>query len=153
MNENNRRLLVTVRAASARWARDGVLGKLNQAIREAAATHGWIYVGDVASQFRTHGECAPDHQRWFRTEEDARNIQGPIDFGLSQLSAKDLMVSKGTLHPEPGLPMTIRYPFAVGRSSVASKGIVRSHSTIGARMSSVMPGSTMSAGAVAMSQG
>jgi len=100
---NGRRLLVTVRAASARWARDGVLGKLNQAIREAAATHGWIYVGDVASQFRTHGECAPDHQRWFRTEEDARNIQGPIDFGLSQLSAKDLMVSKGTLHPNvPG---------------------------------------------------
>ena len=92
---SGRRLLLTVHHRSADWARDDVLGKLNQAIKDAAAKHGWVYVGGIAWQFSTHGECASDGRRWFRTEEDARNIQGPIDWSI----AKHVMVSKGTLHP------------------------------------------------------
>jgi GDSL-like lipase/acylhydrolase family protein/uncharacterized protein DUF5648 len=68
---------------TARWAHEQVLLPLNQKIKEAAEAHGWIYVDGLVSDFRTHGYCAGD-RRWFRTEEDARNIQGPYDFTILQ---------------------------------------------------------------------
>ena len=44
--------------AEARWARDHVVAGLNLTVSQAAATHGWDYVGGIASQFRTHGYCS-----------------------------------------------------------------------------------------------
>ncbi len=43
------------------WARDGVIGALNAAGRQAALDAGWSYVGGIAGQFFRHGYCANDH--------------------------------------------------------------------------------------------
>ena len=73
----------------ARWAYERVITRLNQAIQNAAATHGWTYVEGSASQSSTHGVCAGD-QRWFRTMEDSHTIQGPYCCPVD---------STGTMHP------------------------------------------------------
>ena len=71
------------------WASRSVLSRLNQAAYEAANRKGWIYIDNIASQFKTHGYCAGD-ERWFRTISDSRVIQGPFCCPLE---------SAGTLHP------------------------------------------------------
>jgi hypothetical protein len=81
-----------------KWAYENVLTRLNQEVKSASERNGWIYVGDIASQSRTHGYCAQD-QRWFRTFEDARNIQGP--FGRPDKST-------GTMHPNPSWHMSLK---------------------------------------------
>ena len=61
-----------------KWAKEKVLTTLNQQVQNAAKSNGWTYVGDIVSQFTTHGYCAGD-QRWYRTISDSRTIQGNID--------------------------------------------------------------------------
>ncbi len=42
------------------WARSTVVAGLNQAVSDAAASHGWKYVGGIASAFEGHGYCSTD---------------------------------------------------------------------------------------------
>src|SRR5262249_41705092 len=54
---------------------------INDEVRRAATVHGWHLVGDIASQFATHGYAAgqsPDDERWFYRYEDSLNTQGDI---------------------------------------------------------------------------
>lgn len=66
---------------------------LNQAAAEAAARHGWRYIGGIADVFgfEGHGYCAPPGRRWFRTAQESYDMQG-----LRSGSRRD---TKGTLHP------------------------------------------------------
>ena len=76
-----------------KWAHNNVLTRLNQEVKNAAQRNGWIYVDEIAQQFGTHGYCA-GKERWFRTLEDSRVIQGPF------CCPQD---STGTMHPNiPG---------------------------------------------------
>ena len=56
-----------------------------------ADRNGWTYVGGISSQFGTHGYCAQD-QRWFRTWDDSRRIQGPSG------PSESFEISTGTMH-------------------------------------------------------
>ena len=72
-----------------RWASTTVLPMLNQAVENAAETHGWHFVTGIASEFQQgHGYCAG--QNWIRTAEESVNMQGPW-----MLKPKSI----GTLHP------------------------------------------------------
>ncbi|MDF0676594.1 MAG: hypothetical protein P0120_20005 [Nitrospira sp.] len=74
---------------------------LNAAIGAAAERHGWVRV-PVQAWSRAHGYCA-GNARWFRTEEDARNIQGPYEVGFSFRDSlpPGFQFSLGSLHPNP----------------------------------------------------
>ncbi len=67
--------------AEARQFYGQMIVPLNGRVHDAASTHGWTYVGGIASAFRRHGYCA--RNTWVR----------PI---VRQLLVRDL---KGTLHP------------------------------------------------------
>lgn len=58
-------------------------GRLNQAIRNAAETHSWIYVGGIADKFAGHGYCS-GKDRLFIMAEESLVIQGDTE---------------GTMHP------------------------------------------------------
>jgi len=82
-------ILGGISSEEAAWASQNLVAPLNNDIRLAAQRYGWHFVGNVASRFIGHGYCAGD-QRWIRTEEDSRNIQGPF------CCPQD---NTGTLHP------------------------------------------------------
>jgi hypothetical protein len=67
-------LFSTITREEAKWAYEQVLTRLNREVQNAAAIHGWTYVGGVVPQFITHGYCA-ESSRWFRTVEDSIAIQ------------------------------------------------------------------------------
>jgi lysophospholipase L1-like esterase len=96
-NENGNyceRILGGIGHNELQWASRSVLKRLNQAAQDAANRNGWTYIDNIASQFQTHGYCAGDDQRWFRTIEDSRVIQGPFCCPWE---------STGTMHPNiPG---------------------------------------------------
>lgn len=72
----------SIRAWEAKWAEDNLVHPLNEAVRAAAEENGWVFVGGIAEQFRTHGYCADDH--WVVRAEESHCRQGNFD---------------GTLHP------------------------------------------------------
>ena len=94
----------------AKWAAKDVIQRLNAAVQAAADTHGWIYVdriscefagvpcesGVLATQSVAHGYCAGE-QRWVRTFNDAKRVQGTkkcLETGLL-----DCIISPGSVHP------------------------------------------------------
>lgn len=74
-------------AQEAEWAFNRVIIPLNEAVKSAADKWDWIYVGGIASAFRTHGYCADKDQRWARTTTDSLHFQ------------RDIL---GTAHPNQG---------------------------------------------------
>ena len=93
----NSRILL-MHPETVRWAYHNVIKPLNAAIHAAAAKHGWIVVPmmDVSAK---HGYCA-GKARWFVTEEEARFIQGPYEFGFSERDRLPAgSISDGSLHP------------------------------------------------------
>jgi hypothetical protein len=60
-----------------KWASENILKRLNQELYNAAARNDWIYIGDIASQFKTHGYCA-EAQSWIRNLDESLLIQGDI---------------------------------------------------------------------------
>lgn len=64
---------------------EGVLGKLNDVVREAAARFRWNDVGSAESLFREHGYCAGDN--WIVTLRESLTTQAGSP--------------EGTLHPNP----------------------------------------------------
>jgi hypothetical protein len=96
------KLLGLIGYQSAKWASLNVLFELNRAVRAAAsAIPGGVYVGGIADQFRTHGECAGE-QRWFNTINDSYALQGPlpgINPLVDQVKLANNIVSKGGVHP------------------------------------------------------
>jgi len=99
-------------ANEAKWGFENILIPLNTAIRNAAISHGWRYVGTIANRFGNgHGICAdPPYDRddyspnawnvqpwptagrvaWFRPARGSAAIEGPFfSYGLTQ----------GTMHP------------------------------------------------------
>jgi lysophospholipase L1-like esterase len=64
----------------ARWASECVLPRLNYELCRAAATHGWRYVGGVATRFRQHGWCAQDN--WINTINHSWKTQGHYRGGV-----------------------------------------------------------------------
>jgi hypothetical protein len=84
--------------AEVKWANQNVLTRLNQAVLDASKKNGWTYVSGIASRYGSHGYCAGD-QRWFRTIEDSRNIQGPFCCPWK---------STGTMHPNMPGQMVIK---------------------------------------------
>jgi hypothetical protein len=66
-------------AASWQWSHDSVVVPLNHNVAQAAAAHGWTFVGGIADQFRDHGFCAwPQGQNWV-VALDSLTTQGDID--------------------------------------------------------------------------
>ena len=61
----------------ARWARNTVVAKLNEAVRKAADKHGWTYVGGIANQFVGHGYPADRDRFVVRLVESAMR-QGTV---------------------------------------------------------------------------
>lgn len=77
----------------AKWAYERVITRLNGAVKAAADKWSWVYVGDIASQFRTHGYCADD-ERWALTFGDSLKTQASLKhFDRAYL---------GTAHPNKG---------------------------------------------------
>lgn len=79
-------LLHGINAEEAQWAAEKVVGPLNELVKAAAELHQWIYVGGIASEFRTHGYCADD-KRWARTFNDSWKVQGD-QFGTAHPNAE-----------------------------------------------------------------
>lgn len=98
--------------SEAQWGFENVLIPLNRAIRDAAISHGWRYVSNIANRFGNgHGICAdPPYDRdnylpnawnvqpwptadrvaWFRPAKGSAAIEGPFfSYGLTQ----------GSMHP------------------------------------------------------
>lgn len=83
-------------AGSAQFASQDLLGPLNAEIQSAAAGR-WEYVGGYLPDFFSHGYAAPTP--WFRTEAEARTIQGSETNYLGVIP-----ISTGGFHPDgPGL--------------------------------------------------
>lgn len=75
-----------ITAEEARWASENMLVRLNAEVFGAAVRHGWRYAGGIASQFLTHGYCAP--LNWVLTYTESMLVQGD---------------QNGTIHPNgPG---------------------------------------------------
>lgn len=71
-----------ITGTEAQWASTSVVGGLNAIGTAAASTHRWHRVGGIASQFLTHGYCAPSH--WVVRFLESLATQGDIN---------------GTIHP------------------------------------------------------
>lgn len=82
----------SIDAAEATWAREELLGPLNEAIATAAEAHGWTAVTGVADAFATHGYCADADERWIRT------ISGSL-WRQFALGRKLRLATAGALHP------------------------------------------------------
>lgn len=52
--------LALITQDEAAWAKDSVVGRLNQQVAAAAATHGWNLAGGIAARFLRHGYCSSD---------------------------------------------------------------------------------------------
>lgn len=61
--------LAGISLEEAAWARANVVAPLNEAVRTAAETHGWSYVGGIADAFTGHGYCSTDS--WIVTLGDS----------------------------------------------------------------------------------
>jgi len=99
--ENGNSRILFLHPLTAKWAEHEIVIPLNAAIGAAAERHGWVRV-PVQAWSTTHGYCA-GNARWFRTEEDARNIQGPYELGFSFQDSlpPGFQFSMGSLHPNP----------------------------------------------------
>lgn len=99
--ENGNSRILFLHPLTAKWAEHEIVIPLNAAVGAAAERHGWVRV-PVQAWSTTHGYCAGD-ARWFRTQEDARNIQGPYELGFSLRDRlpPGFQFSMGTLHPNP----------------------------------------------------
>lgn len=99
--DNGNSRILFMHPLTAKWAEHEVVIPLNAAVGAAAELHGWVRV-PVQAWSTTHGYCAGS-ARWFRTEEDARNIQGPYEGGLSfrDRLPPGFRFSLGSLHPNP----------------------------------------------------
>jgi hypothetical protein len=53
--------------------------RLNAALREAAQSLGWVYVGGIAQAFERRGYCTPPDDRYFRTAVESCQLQGDWD--------------------------------------------------------------------------
>jgi hypothetical protein len=98
------------------FAAEAIVGPLNRLAREAAAAHGWRFVGGIAQAFVGHGYAA-GRESHIRSAEQSIERQGPWPVTCNRLNflsrnfvgpcGKGLVaavsLSKGTLHPsEPG---------------------------------------------------
>jgi len=80
-------------AADLQWAYEHVQVPLNAQVQAAAKRHGWVYVGGIAADFRTHGYCtgpeswivstfAPGGTFWKEARQDGAfhpNEDGQVD--------------------------------------------------------------------------
>jgi lysophospholipase L1-like esterase len=90
-----------VSPAESRWAREEVLGLLNDQIRESAEEFGWLVVDDVDEEFAGHGICA-GRQRYVTTARESVFGHGIPLAGnpLDRQTHRELLGSfAGTLHP------------------------------------------------------
>jgi len=55
---------VGITGTEAQWASTDMLVRLNQAVAAAAQRNSWHYVGGIYNDFKNHGYCAIDSQRW-----------------------------------------------------------------------------------------
>lgn len=99
--ENGNSRILFLHPLTAKWAEHEIVIPLNAAVGAAAERHGWARV-PVQAWSTAHGYCAGG-ARWFRTQEDARNIQGPYELGFSLRDGlpPGFQFSMGTLHPNP----------------------------------------------------
>jgi hypothetical protein len=74
--------LYQVTPSESEWAFNALVQPLNTQVERSAKDNGWNYVGDILSQFRTHGYCAEDH--WIVRYGESKRDQGD---------------EEGTMHP------------------------------------------------------
>jgi hypothetical protein len=60
---------------------------LNNAVKAAAAKHGWNLVSGIAAAFLDHGITANPADRWVNTDEESRVSEGPVDSSGSAAAA------------------------------------------------------------------
>jgi lysophospholipase L1-like esterase len=89
-------LLKRISKSEAQWASQTVIKGLDDEVRQRAEDHKWVYVNNIAEQFKTHGYCADD-QRWVNTFNDARQMQGTSR--CNETSLRDCIISAGSVHP------------------------------------------------------
>jgi lysophospholipase L1-like esterase len=82
----------SIDAAEATWAREELLGPLNDAIATAAREHDWTAVTGVAEAFAKHGYCADADDRWIRT------LSGSL-WRQFALGTRLQLAVAGALHP------------------------------------------------------
>jgi lysophospholipase L1-like esterase len=63
-----------ISAANSAFAVKSIINPLDQAVQTAAIANGWTYVGDLTSDFRTHGY--PSSKSWIRYTGDSLAIEG-----------------------------------------------------------------------------
>jgi hypothetical protein len=125
--ENGNSRILFLHPLTAKWADHEIVFPLNAAVGAAAERHGWIRV-PVQAWSTKQGYCA-GNARWFRTEEDARNIQGPHELGLSfrDRLPPGFQFSLGSLHPNPaghdGIARQILAAFVDAQALKSTQGL------------------------------
>jgi hypothetical protein len=77
---------------------------INGAVAEAAATHGWVAVGEIFSAYAPHGYCAEDHwvvraHETFLTQGDPGGVAHPNTRGHIHNGQAILAALMGDLYP------------------------------------------------------
>jgi hypothetical protein len=117
------------------WAFNTLIEPLNKQVETSAREHRWNYVGNIASQFLTHGYCARDH--WIVQYHESKRDQGD---------------EEGTMHPngsgqtvyEKRLVMDVFGAFVNGSAIDDGDGSLSSpYKRLASGVSAIPPGGTV----------